>query len=529
MSLRDLRRTVGQFLMIGFAGPTIPAEVRALAREFDLGGVVLFKRNVEEPAQVADLAFEARRLSEATPLWVAVDQEGGRVARLRRAFTEWPPMATLRQGPRHRSGPALRDGAGPRAQRGRHHVRLRPGARRVHQPGQSGDWRPGAQRRPGRGGRVRRRDHPGAAGRRHRGLRQALSRARRHRRRLPPRSAPRRASARAVRARSSGCHSGRAIAAGVASIMVGHLLVPAFDDESPASLSPAVVTGQLRGHARLRRASCCTDDLDMKAISARHQVEHAAVRAIAAGCDIVLACGTDHDQHARVVESHHPRRGAGGTAGLVAGRGPGTASPCQGALPRRPGAEAAVGLDAGPGARHARARGRCRPRWRRSCEPCVDHGALRPGARIAIVAPASPFSREELERGLEELRDLGFEPVVDPRIFERQRYVAGLRAHAGRGAHRCARGSGDRRHHRRTRRIRQRAGAAAASIRRTIVAARQAHHRLQRSDVLAPVRDAGLRPRQLPWPDRRRPAERGRGRLRSRDVPGALTSADAAG
>ena len=50
---------------------------------------------------------------------------------------------------------------------------------------------------------------------------------------------------------------------------------------------------------------------------------------------------------------------------------------------------------------------------------------LRPGSRIAVVAPASPFSREELERGLQELRDLGFDPVVDPRTFERQRYVAG--------------------------------------------------------------------------------------------------------
>lgn len=41
------------------------------------------------------------------------------------------------------------------------------------------------------------------------------------------------------------------------------------------------------------------------------------------------------------------------------------------------------------------------------------------------MAPASPFSSEELERGLRELRDLGFEPVVDARTFDRQRYVAG--------------------------------------------------------------------------------------------------------
>ena len=51
--------------------------------------------------------------------------------------------------------------------------------------------------------------------------------------------------------------------------------------------------------------------------------------------------------------------------------------------------------------------------------------ALRPGDRIAIVAPASPFAREEFDRGVEEIRRLGFEPVFDDTVFARERYVAG--------------------------------------------------------------------------------------------------------
>lgn len=51
--------------------------------------------------------------------------------------------------------------------------------------------------------------------------------------------------------------------------------------------------------------------------------------------------------------------------------------------------------------------------------------ALRPGDRIAVVAPASPFAREAFDAGLAELRLLGFEPVVDERIFERRAYLAG--------------------------------------------------------------------------------------------------------
>ena len=51
--------------------------------------------------------------------------------------------------------------------------------------------------------------------------------------------------------------------------------------------------------------------------------------------------------------------------------------------------------------------------------------ALNPGDRLAVVAPASPFSREEFDGGLDEIRRLGFEPVYDDSVFARQRYVAG--------------------------------------------------------------------------------------------------------
>jgi len=51
--------------------------------------------------------------------------------------------------------------------------------------------------------------------------------------------------------------------------------------------------------------------------------------------------------------------------------------------------------------------------------------ALRPGDRLAVVAPASPFARDEFDAGIEEIRSLGFEPVFDNSVFERQAYVAG--------------------------------------------------------------------------------------------------------
>jgi muramoyltetrapeptide carboxypeptidase len=51
--------------------------------------------------------------------------------------------------------------------------------------------------------------------------------------------------------------------------------------------------------------------------------------------------------------------------------------------------------------------------------------ALKAGDRIALVSPASPFSREEFDKGVAELRRLGFEPVYDDSVFERTGYVSG--------------------------------------------------------------------------------------------------------
>jgi muramoyltetrapeptide carboxypeptidase len=51
--------------------------------------------------------------------------------------------------------------------------------------------------------------------------------------------------------------------------------------------------------------------------------------------------------------------------------------------------------------------------------------ALRPGDRIAIVAPASNCSREEFDRGVDEVRRLGYEPVFSDAVFERDVFSAG--------------------------------------------------------------------------------------------------------
>ena len=64
--------------------------------------------------------------------------------------------------------------------------------------------------------------------------------------------------------------------------------------------------------------------------------------------------------------------------------------------------------------------------WRDTCSIVRKPRALKQGDRIAIVAPASPFNREEFTRGVAEIERLGFVPVFDDSVFEKDSgYLAG--------------------------------------------------------------------------------------------------------
>ena len=91
----DIRRIAGELLTIGFAGPTVDAELRSLVKEFKPLGLILFARNIESIEQVRELNRELKALRPEAPLMLSVDQEGGRVERLVEPATTWPPMRTL--------------------------------------------------------------------------------------------------------------------------------------------------------------------------------------------------------------------------------------------------------------------------------------------------------------------------------------------------------------------------------------------------------------------------------------------------
>lgn len=97
----DTARMAGAMIMVGFRGTEVPDNaplLRALA-EGRAGGVILFSRdillgtvrNIESPSQVRALIARLKSAA-AGPLLVAVDQEGGRVQRLsaQNGFQDWP-------------------------------------------------------------------------------------------------------------------------------------------------------------------------------------------------------------------------------------------------------------------------------------------------------------------------------------------------------------------------------------------------------------------------------------------------------
>lgn len=84
-------------LMVDVAGTWLTAEDRHLLRQPEVGGLIIFARNIEHPRQVRELSAAIRAVRP--DLLLAVDQEGGRVQRLRQGFVRLPAMRAIADNP----------------------------------------------------------------------------------------------------------------------------------------------------------------------------------------------------------------------------------------------------------------------------------------------------------------------------------------------------------------------------------------------------------------------------------------------
>ena len=283
----SLPERAGQVILASYGGTGAPS---ALVNRLHLGGVVAFSENIRSAAQIGRsnraLQQAAARAGRKWPVMVGVDQEGGQVARVVSGATGFPalmsagaardpgltraayaasgaelagigfnvdfaPDADVTSGP---SDPAIGSrsvGSSP-ARVAEHVVAAAHGFA-------SAGVLPVIKHFPGHGS-VTTDSHVGLPVQR-RSLRDL------HDGDLVPFRA--------------------GIAAGLSSVMVGHLDVRAVDPHTPSSLSHGVVTGLLRGQLGFRGLAF-TDSLEMGAVTQRFGSAGAAVRAIRAGEDVVL-------------------------------------------------------------------------------------------------------------------------------------------------------------------------------------------------------------------------------------------------
>jgi len=289
-----LKERIGQLVMVGFDGETPSSGVARLIKKYHVGGIILFSRNIKTPHQSADLTQSLQHLSKTIPLLIAVDQEGGRVARLPLPHTQFPPAGVLgvcdSTALTHRSASAM--------------------AKELRVIGINMDFSPVLDVRTNPKNKV--------IGDRSFGI------------------CPERVVNHGL-AVIAGLQDNKVIACGkhfpghgdttedshevlpevaqaydrlmevelvpfvhavennVASLMTAHVCYTCLDKERPASLSTDIVTGLLRKTIHFEGV-VISDDLEMKGITHRFTVAEAAVMAILAGSDIVLICHSEEQQ-----------------------------------------------------------------------------------------------------------------------------------------------------------------------------------------------------------------------------------------
>jgi len=283
----------GQLLICGFYGTALPASLAKAMGRGERGGAVLFKRNLSgDLGAVADLN---RALRDACPgdlpPLIAVDQEGGRVARLGPPVLAVPPMATLAKAAnldlvrRVAKAQALELSAlgftmnfapvldvntcaenpiiGDRAFGSDARDVVRYGVAYVRGL-QDGDILACGKHFPGHGDTTKdsHKELPVVA----------HGRARLDQCELLPFRA--------------------AIGAGLAALMSAHVEFTAIDKGVPATMSRAICGSLLRAELGFDGA-LISDDLEMKAIADRYSIEDAAVESVWAGCDGLLICSDE--------------------------------------------------------------------------------------------------------------------------------------------------------------------------------------------------------------------------------------------
>ncbi|MBI1403432.1 MAG: beta-N-acetylhexosaminidase [Porphyrobacter sp.] len=276
--------------IFGLSGAHLTADERAFFREADPAGYILFGRNCVDPEQLRALTDDLRSIHGRDHLLVSIDQEGGRVARLRpphwsaypagEAFArlyDMAPASAIAAARANATAMALELSAMGITVDYHPPLDLRvPGAHDV-----IGDRAFGAE--PMQVAAIGRAVLEGlAAG----GVTGCIKH-------MPGHGRTDVDTHKALPTVSAGSEELEADLAPFRTLshakigMTGHLLFPVWDAENPATLSPTIIAEVIRGKIGFE-GLLLTDDIDMEALGGT--IPERAARAHAAGCDVVLNC-----------------------------------------------------------------------------------------------------------------------------------------------------------------------------------------------------------------------------------------------
>ncbi|MFC5529919.1 beta-N-acetylhexosaminidase [Cohnella yongneupensis] len=282
----SLKEKIGQLFMCGFDGVEPTAGIEALVKEYGIGGVIYFRRNLRNASQVEALSGKLQAAS-AVPLFIAIDQEGGMVVRLEEGVTVMPGAmaqgaagdAALTREAAKLAGAELRDiginmNFAPCLDVNNNPLNPVIGVRSYGEnPAHVSNIGIAAIEGYKEGGVSAVAKHfPGHGD---------TSADSHHELPVVPHGIDRLNAVELVPFR-------KAISEGVDAIMTAHVVFPAFEpDKMPATLSRKILTGLLRDQLGFDGV-IVTDCLEMNAISETIGVARGAVEAIKAGADLVL-------------------------------------------------------------------------------------------------------------------------------------------------------------------------------------------------------------------------------------------------
>lgn len=291
MQSMSIAKKLGQLVMVGIDGYELDEQTRDLIQQDYVGGVVIFGRNVRDSLQLRTLLDSLKQVNAAVngiPLFLSVDEEGGRVSRMPDELSDLPTSARIGRQNDARLSSQIGSMLAAQLKLFGFNMDFAPGLDINSNPQNPviGDRAFGAD-----AGLVSKLGIATMKGLQAAAIIPVVKHFPGHgdtqvdsHEELPIVSHDRN--------RLNGFELvpfAEAIKNNADAVMVAHILLPQLDEHNPASLSKAVITDLLRTELGFNGV-VITDDLTMGAISGNHEIGEAAVKAIKAGSDLVLVC-----------------------------------------------------------------------------------------------------------------------------------------------------------------------------------------------------------------------------------------------